>query len=235
MEIISVIFDVVLVVFVFVAGLFIKNYIPKYLEQKAENLATKEDVAEITRITEEVQKDFKEHLEIFSTDVKFKYDYFYKQYSELYCKLYSIIVQSEYLRSFAEKTTGRKITFEEAPFLEVCFQKLQVDPSVKNDFEPRPEVCGTIEAYNKVQLCDLIIEKQALASQSLLKLAVAYRFANFYYGHGYQDQVEEVANDEEFRMINEIVCTIVRDYNYLRRELRMSFDERELTDGILLL
>lgn len=43
---------------VFLLGLFIKHYLPGYMAKKGENLAAKEDVAEITRRTEEVQKKF---------------------------------------------------------------------------------------------------------------------------------------------------------------------------------
>ena len=70
------------------------------MDKKGENLATKEDIEEITRKTEEVQREFKEEFEAFSSDMKFKYDFFYKQYLELYCKLYAIIIQSEYVRHF---------------------------------------------------------------------------------------------------------------------------------------
>lgn len=44
------------IVAVFLLGLFTKNYLPSYMEKKGENLATKEDVKEITRRTEEVQQ-----------------------------------------------------------------------------------------------------------------------------------------------------------------------------------
>jgi len=61
-------------IFFFLLGLFLKNYFPKYMEEKGKNLATKEDIGQITKITEEVQKDFKESFEQFSSDLKFKYD-----------------------------------------------------------------------------------------------------------------------------------------------------------------
>lgn len=92
------IFEILLTVAVFLIGLFVKNYLPSYMDEKGKNLATKEDIEEITRKTEEVQQEFREGFELFSNDVKFKYDFFYKQYSELYCKLYAIIIQSEYVR-----------------------------------------------------------------------------------------------------------------------------------------
>ena len=106
------IFEILLAVAVFLIGLFVKNYLPSYMDEKGKNLATKEDIEEITRKTEEVQQEFHEGFELFSNDVKFKYNFFYKQYSELYCKLYAIIIQSEYVRHFIELTDKRTIPFE---------------------------------------------------------------------------------------------------------------------------
>ena len=76
--------------FVFLLGLFIKNYFPEYMKEKGKNLATKEDIEEITRKTELVQKEFKESFELFSSDVQFKYDFYFKQYANLYSNLYCI-------------------------------------------------------------------------------------------------------------------------------------------------
>lgn len=73
------IFEILLTVAVFLIGLFVKNYLPSYMDEKGKNLATKEDIEEITRKTEEVQQEFREGFELFSNDVKFKYDFFYKQ------------------------------------------------------------------------------------------------------------------------------------------------------------
>jgi hypothetical protein len=70
----------VIVLGFFSLGLFVKNFFPSYMDEKGKNLATKEDIEEITRKTEEVQQEFKEKIELFSSDVRFKYDYYYKQY-----------------------------------------------------------------------------------------------------------------------------------------------------------
>lgn len=86
MDIIGILFNVAILIAVYVFYRLIKNYVPSYFDEKGKNLATKQDIAEITRKTEEVQKEFKEGFELFSSDVRFKYDFFYKQYSELYCK-----------------------------------------------------------------------------------------------------------------------------------------------------
>ena len=112
MEIVNLILNIAVIVLIFLVGLFTKNYLPSYMDKKGENLATKEDNEEITRKTEEVQREFKEEFEAFSSDMRFKYDFFYKQYSELYCKLYAIIIQSEYVRHFIQITDGTEYLLE---------------------------------------------------------------------------------------------------------------------------
>ena len=59
--------------------LLIKNLLPSYFNKKGENLATKEDIAEITKLQEEVQAQFHKELEEYSSDVHFKYDFYYRQ------------------------------------------------------------------------------------------------------------------------------------------------------------
>lgn len=67
------IFEILLAVAVFLIGLFVKKLSSLYMDEKGKNLATKEDIEEITRKTEEVQQEFREGFELFSNDVKFKY------------------------------------------------------------------------------------------------------------------------------------------------------------------
>lgn len=104
------------IVAVFLLGLFTKNYLPSYMEKKGENLATKEDVKEITRRTEEVQQEFRQEMARFSKDLEFKYDFYYKQYDELYSFLYAIVSQSEYTKHIKKLTDGRELTFENIHF-----------------------------------------------------------------------------------------------------------------------
>lgn len=228
-------------VFLFLLGLFIKNYLPSYMAEKGKNLATKEDIQEITRKTEEVQKEFKEDFELFTSDVKFKYDFYYEQYAKLYSKLYAIIVQSEYVRHFIKVTDGQDISFDEAPFLEISRTR---KTSQKIDFnkghpiattQKQEEIETPISRFNKKQMCDYIIEKGDYASQRLLKLAVSYRFAHNYYSGNPEVKnasCENIANEEEFKLIREMVCCIVSEYNFLRRELKMEYDVDELENGI---
>lgn len=83
-------------------------------------------------------------------------------------------------------------------------------------------------------MCDYIITNGSLASQKLLKLAVSYRFAYDHYSGnetGGSIGIKEAADDEEFRMIKDIVITIVKDYNLLRKELKLEYNEDELKTG----
>ena len=206
MEWILVVINVVLTILL---GLFIKNYLPSYMDEKGKNLATKEDIQEITRKTEEVQKEFKEGFEYFSSDLRFKYDFYHKQYSELYSKIYAIVIQSEYVRRFIQITKGQEHSFE--------------------------EIETPISQFNKRQLCDYIIENGEYATQELLKIAVSYRFAYSHYEGNPEvknSSCADAANDEEFRLIRDMVCCIVKEYNYFRKELKMNYNHSELESGI---
>ncbi len=240
MEILSIL-NLILIILISV-GLFfaksiIEKYIPTYIEEKAKNLATKEDVQEITRKTEEVQKEFKEELELFTSDIHFKYDYYYKQYCELYSKIYGIIIQSEYLRYFLLLSEKKDISFEYAPFVEVSKTRktnTKINLTNRETVQTSEEVSTQISEFNKMNLCQTIIDKSEFSTPKLLKLAVSYRFANTYYSgnsEGKHYSNEASANDEEFRLIRELVCCVVTEYNFLRKELKMGYDENELETG----
>ena len=228
-------------ILIFLLGLFIKHYLPSYMDEKGKNLATKEDIQEITRKTEEVQKEFKENFEMFSSDLKFKYDFYYKQYSELYCKLYEIIIQSEYVRHFLSLTAGETHSFDDTPFLEISpthkeTQKINVTSGKPMTVQKSIEDIETpISKFNKKEMCDYIINNGQYATQRLLKTAVSYRFAYSYYSGNPEvknSSCEDVANDEEIRLIREMICCIVSDYNFLRKELKMQYDEQEFQTGL---
>jgi hypothetical protein len=222
----------------FLFGLFIKNYLPSYMGKKGENLATKQDIAEITRKSEEVQDEFRREYKKFSSDMQFKYDFYYKQYVELYTKLYSIICQSEYLRRFFHLYDGTDFAFDETPFIEII-KKTSVSKiesvennitNVNTEYTKRDNITN----FCKKELSDLIINKGEFASQKLLKLAVAYRFAHDNYSGNEEIKVTEISNlagEEEFILITEIVKTIIHEYNMLRKELKMDFIESEISNS----
>lgn len=235
-------------IIIVILGWFIKHYFPSYMEEKAKNLATKEDIAEITRKTEEVQTEFREGFELFSSDVHFKYDFYYKQYSELYCNLYAIVVQSEYVRHFvllyADDKEKENFSYENSPFIEVSPRhrttesiKIEAGKPVEHN-KKTEDIITPISQFNKQQLCDYIIKNGALASQKLLKLAVSYRFAYEHYSGNPETKnasCSETANAEELRLIREMTICIVSEYNELRKKLKMDYNEDELTTGRLVI
>ncbi len=241
MDYLLVISNIALSIAIVLGGWFIKNFFPSYMEEKGKNLATKEDIADITEKTEEVQVEFKKQFELFSSDVAFKYDYFFKQYSELYCELYRIIIQSEYLRYIFKHYEENDLTFDEVPFIELVLTKDNTVSTLNKSGETitcleRTTVDTPWSLDNKKKLCDLIIDNGHLASQELLKFAMSYRFVYDHYSGTNQisvSKLKEIADEEELKLIRKMVCTIVKDYNYLRKMLNMTYDKKELAEGII--
>ena len=210
-------------------GFLMKYLFPSYMTENGKNLATKEDIAEITRKTEEVQEEFKKNIELFSSDIQFKYEYYYKQYSALYSNLYSFIVQSEYVRRYISLTKKEDISFEEVPFFEITpihkTTTIYTNGKIQKTSEERPT---SISNFNKVNLCEYIIEKGELASQELLKIAISYRFAH-------QRSGDENAQTEELNLLSKMVECIIIDYNNLRKLLNLTYNSEEIKNGRIIL
>ena len=231
-------FFVILVVVI--VGYVLNYFLPAYFGKKGENLATKEDIERITHLTETVQDDFRRGFEDYSKDRSFKYQYYYDQFRELYTKLYSIIAQSEYLRRFFRLHDGSEFDFDVAPFIEIQrgkqkTQMIKIDNKkgtsvVENNIA---EIRDELSESNKIAMAQMIIEKGEYASKKLLKLAVAYRFVHKHYaGTDPTSDAVETANDEETLLIEEIIISVVKEYNFLRRELKLDYIESELKTGM---
>jgi hypothetical protein len=214
--------------------LLIRFYLPSYFNKKGENLATKQDIEAITRKTEAVQQEFREGFKLFSSDIEFKYEFNYKRYSNLYCKLYGIVMQSEHIKHMLELVDGKAYYFEEYPFIEISPTKKVTTTFNGEGNEPMSmkriseEFETPISKFNKETLCNYIIEGAEYASQELLKLAVGYRFVQSNVDSQYKSEMEA----EEFRLISEIVKHIVKEYNELRRDLNMTYDKDEFDTGV---
>lgn len=63
MEVAGLVLNILVLVGLVVAVLLAKSYFPSYVGEKAKNLATKEDIAEITRRIEEVKLEYAHELE----------------------------------------------------------------------------------------------------------------------------------------------------------------------------
>ncbi len=229
---------IILIVMVLVAHFFWKQLvdktIPSYMEEKGKNLATKQDVEKITRKTEQVQKEFKEDFERFTTDIHFKNDFYSQQYEELYAELYTIIIQSEYMRYLMKQKSGQTFSFEDYQFIAVSpIHKSKTKVETKDDapltVSHTEEQIETPESkFTCLKLSELIIDRGKFASPELLKLAVSYRFV-----HGLIMD-SDVTKNEDFRLQGEIVRRIVREYNELRCNLKMDYSDEEIENGQIL-
>lgn len=223
----------------FCLGLFIKSYFPSYMKEKGRNLATKEDIKEITKKTEEVKIEFQKEMANFSTDISFRNEYSYKQYAQLYSKLYAIVTQSEYIRFFFSKYKENNLSFEEIPFFESGRKQ------VKNQYQlftgnvishEEVEIQDGITDFNKKELCEFIIKNGELASQRLLKLAVAYRYAHSNYSGSKSledSEIQDAFNDEEIELLKKLIQTIIKDYNSLRKVIKLEYSINEFESGLL--
>jgi len=86
--------EVLIPIFAFLSGLFIKDYFPTYFRKKAENLATKEDIADITQKVEEVKTEYLIKIEHVKAELK---------ESEKQTEHFHQISQSTYQKLFEKK------------------------------------------------------------------------------------------------------------------------------------
>jgi hypothetical protein len=84
------IYEILLVFFLLVAHLLLKNFFPQYFNKKGENLATKEDISEITSKIEIVKHEYARLLETTRADLSarlathgFRYEKEYEVLNEL--------------------------------------------------------------------------------------------------------------------------------------------------------
>lgn len=66
--------ELIAIIGIAIAGMFWKSYFPKYMEEKAKNLASKEDIAEITREVEDVKAEIAKQTKIDELKYKLKYE-----------------------------------------------------------------------------------------------------------------------------------------------------------------
>lgn len=72
MEYLVFILNIIVVISILTIGLIVKNYVPKYISEKAKNLATKEDIEQITDQVESIKRQHAVELEKFKTELDVK-------------------------------------------------------------------------------------------------------------------------------------------------------------------
>lgn len=115
-----------------IGGLFLKNFFPNYMNQKGINLATKEDIAEITNKTEEVKSFFLSKLELEKKEINIEiekvkleqnqqyknYELFIEKRHESYPELFKLIELSNgYIRRL--RGFRRLLTFDNVSKLDI--------------------------------------------------------------------------------------------------------------------
>lgn len=187
----------------------------------------------LTFITNMIFKYLQNKFDFMVETKKFKRDYNFEQLKGLYLELYAIIAQSEFLRYFHELQSQGKM--KDIPFIESKRTKVKEkrDLFTKEVLERKEEVIKTsISEFNKMELVDFIIKNKKYASQKLIKLAVAYRYCHEFYQKENTDNSKKF-QDEELRLIYDIVLTIVSETNAKLKYCKMDYIKSEMDTGIM--
>jgi len=141
-------------VFIFIIGLLIGNFLPSYFNKKGENLATKEDIAEITKKTEEVKSEYLKELENFKADLLKQHKGFnerfewYKKLAEVSKKLKNRIkIQKYYMQQNNQKVMNLKV-MNELDDLAFEFQELSEQSFIYAEKNTHNEIVKVITYMN---------------------------------------------------------------------------------------
>lgn len=96
----------------FLLGLLLNNFLPSYVSKKGENLATKEDIAQITKEIEEVKTLYQSYYDLSKAEKEF--------YSEM------VIEIEGFLSKIRRKQLDEKITIDR--------DAISADPEIHKDF-----------------------------------------------------------------------------------------------------
>lgn len=208
-------------------GLFVKDLFPAYAKKKGENLATKQDIADITQKQEEVKADITKQLSDYNRKNDFRMKLQYERYDKLYSRIYSNICQSELFRIIIEERQGFQCDFEEYPFFDIESTRLHTTINLENGMQVRQETLqNDFTKLNKKQLCQYIIDRANYASSKLLKIAIAYRFMEQHYGDGEtpSNNAIDYFNHQELRLLKNMIETILLEHQELINELELEFN-----------
>ena len=185
-----------------------------YFDEKAKNLATKQDITEITAKTEQVQAEFHKILGQFDADLKFKYEFYEKQYKELYALLYCMVCESESLRYILTNLSSEQIVFGEVPIMEY-----EIDNNGSDKQEIKETICE--------KMLNLILDQYVYASPTLMKSACALANIEKYLGTVDNEEQKKLL---EYELKAKIVRTTLKDYHWLRQQLRLHENNDETVD-----
>lgn len=186
----------------------------KYFEKKAENMATKQDITEITRRTETVQAEFHKVLSKFDADLKFKYEFYEKQYTELYSELFYEICNSEALRYVLVNICGKHLEFANVPILKCTLGK-----------KGHEDTLSIEENSIEKKIINLVYQKHIYASPELLKLICTL---DKVLSHKKNEKMQKSISQITCELKIKLVKTILKDYHWLRKQLMLQNSEDEI-------
>lgn len=205
-------------VIIILGGLCVKIWssLDKFFEEKAKNYATKQDITEITKMTETVQAKFQKILGKFDADLKFKYQFYENQYSKVYSKLYQKICESEAIRFTEVYLKDQCLEFKEVPIVDYA-----KDDTVEDN-------CAVYDSI-KSEITKLIFEQHMYVSPELMKLVCAFDIME---KCGSSVSIEDKIQEMERTLWVNIVKTILKDYSWVRQQLHLqdSKDQIELLE-----
>lgn len=208
--------DIVLILFLLIFSRIahkIWKALDSYLIKKAENYATKQDVTQITKRTEEIQSEFYKIRSEFDTDLNFRYGFYENQYKELYSQLYILICKSEALRYILKKVSEDSYEFRTFPIVEYA--------SSYDEKESRDK--PVIE-----KIIELVLQKHIYSSPELIKLVCTFEAVNNYEK---RIEMEEQIVQLEKKLKIEIIEVISKDFYWLRDKLHLQ-DSKDMIEEL---
>lgn len=153
MEYLSLVLDFLVVLAVSFVALVLRGYFPSYLSEKGKNLATKEDVAQITRVVESVK------IELWQGQQEFLWE---KEDKKIKIDLYrDAVVFIKQLINFLDDVKIYESSRDAANFLSQC---IVIDQSERDYYQGEYEVfrAKTESAYLEYRKAILNIEEVAV-------------------------------------------------------------------------
>lgn len=196
---------ILLIVVIIILALLKKNWnsIDYYLNEKAKNYATKQDIEEITRKTETVHNEFNQRFAEFDADLQFKYKLYEKQYEELYSPLYCIVSKSEALK-YVYKELNNEIDLTNTPILEIK----------EGNGESALE-----------QIISLVNKNAKYASYDLIDLSSIIMALDEWNDNS--NEKKELLTKVKISLVH----VIINDYHWLRKQLKLPNNMSNITNG----
>lgn len=188
----EIILNFIIIALILITWYLHKNYIPKYFEEKGKNLATKEDIGDITKIVESVKFDLLKDTEVLkaqlliSNQTKFSFENVYRDALYDYNKKYSAWLNAITSFSFSE--------YNETNYND-SIKQLEVIKTRKYEFDLSVAHLNLFlddEGFRKI---NFDLEKETIILKGLIEDTLIH------YNHNYRVYNIKVETDKSFSSI----------------------------------